>query len=148
MVFAEFFLIAFAVGTATQSWLGLLGTFFGLAAVYRLTPLAALLALALSLYWGLLGYWLGAATGEPGVGPLLAVVGFLAGAKIHRSGFAAATKFLHRIRHSASLAFGRSAGSREAPALARRWAAQANADVIDVEYRIHLVISKAIRMRI
>lgn len=136
MVFAEFALIAFAVGIATESWLGFLGTFFGLAAVYRLTPLAVLLSLALSLYWGLLGYWLGASTGEPGVGPLLAVVGFLGGAHVHRSGFAAPRAFLRHIRRWGSLAADRAVGSREAPTRARRWAHPEDAAVIDVEYRV------------
>ncbi len=88
MVIVEFLLIAVVVGVLTETWLGFLGTFFGLYALYRFTRLSAVLAFALSAYWGLLGYHLGTATGELGVGPLLAVVGFVAGAGVHRGGFA------------------------------------------------------------
>ena len=53
---AEFLFIACVVGVLTETWLGFLGTFFGLYALYRFTRLSAVLSLALSLYWGLLGY--------------------------------------------------------------------------------------------
>ena len=89
MVVAEFVLIAFVVGIVTKTWLGLLGTFLALYALYRFTRLSALLSLALSLYWGLLGYHLGAATGQFVAGPLLAVVAFLIALGIHRDGFSA-----------------------------------------------------------
>ena len=46
-----------------------------------------MLSLALSLYWGLLGYHLGVSTGELGFGPLLAGLGFAIGAWVHRDGF-------------------------------------------------------------
>jgi hypothetical protein len=45
------------------------------------------LSLALSLYWGLLGYHLGVSTGEVGVAPLLAGLAFAIGAWVHRDGF-------------------------------------------------------------
>ena len=77
MVVAEFLFIAFVVGMVTKAWMGFLGTFVVLYALYRFTRLSAVLALALSLYWGLLGYHLGAATGEFGAAPFLAVVAFL-----------------------------------------------------------------------
>jgi len=89
MVVADFLLIAFVVGIVTKTWLGFLGTFFGLYALYRFTRLSAVLSLALSLYWGLLGYHLGAATGQLGVGPLLAVVVFAVAAGVRRAGFLA-----------------------------------------------------------
>jgi hypothetical protein len=87
VIVAEFLFIAFVVGILTETWLGFLGTFVGLYALYRFTRLAAVLSLALSLYWGLLGYHLGASTGEIGVGPLLAALGFAIGAWVHRDGF-------------------------------------------------------------
>lgn len=87
MVVVEFLFIAFVVGVLTGTWLGFLGTFFGLYALYRFTPLSAVLSLVLSLYWGFLGYHAGAATGELGAGPVLAVLGFAVGAWVHRRGY-------------------------------------------------------------
>ena len=87
MIVAEFLFIAFVVGILTETWLAFLGTFFGLYALYRFIRLSAVLSLALSLYWGLLGYHLGASSGEIGVGPVLAVLGFAIGAWVHREGF-------------------------------------------------------------
>ncbi len=87
MIVAEFLFIASVVGFLMETWLGFIGTFFGLYAFYRFTRLSAVLSLALSLYWGLLGYHLGASAGEFGVGPLLAVLGFAIGAWVHRAGF-------------------------------------------------------------
>jgi len=84
---AEFLFIACVVGVLTETWLGFLGTFFGLYALYRFTRLSAVLSLALSLYWGLLGYHLGVSTGEVGVAPLLAGLAFAIGAWVHRDGF-------------------------------------------------------------
>ena len=136
MVVVEFLLIAFVVGVLTETWLGFLGTFFGLYALYRFTRLSAVLAFALSAYWGLLGYHLGAATGELGVGPLLAVVGFVAGVGAPRGGFA---QLLARrtapygpsaaepITHSDG-----QAGSPASPATHTDDAAK----VIDVEFRV------------
>lgn len=63
----------------TKTGLGFLGTFVGLYTLYRFTRLSALLSFALSLYWGLLGYHLGAVLGGLGVGLLLAVVSFAVG---------------------------------------------------------------------
>ena len=87
MIVAELLFIAFVVGILTETWLGFVGTFIGLYALYRFTRLSALLSLALSLYWGLLGYHVGASTGEIGAGPLLAVLAFAGGAWVHRNGF-------------------------------------------------------------
>ena len=135
MVVVEFLLIAFVVGVLMETWLGFLGTFLGLYALYRFTRLSALLAFALSAYWGLLGYHLGAATGELGVGPLFAVVGFVAGVGAHRGGFAQLL-----VRQTAS--YGPAAepithwdgqpGSPASPATHTDDAAK----VIDVEFRV------------
>lgn len=89
MVLAEFGLVAFVVGIATQSWVACLGTFVGLLAAYRRTILAVPLSLFLCAYWGLVGYSLGASTGEAGVGPVAAALGVLASARVHRAGLAA-----------------------------------------------------------
>ncbi|RIL03537.1 MAG: hypothetical protein DCC71_14915 [Proteobacteria bacterium] len=87
MVVAEFLLIAFVVGIVTKTWIGFVGTFAGLYMLYRFTRLAAVLALVLSLYWGLLGYHLGVATGGLPAGVLLGAAGFVVGLGIHRSGY-------------------------------------------------------------
>ena len=87
MVVAELLFIAFVVGMVTKAWLGVFGTFIVLYALYRFTRLSAVLALTLSLYWGFLGYHLGAATGEFGVAPFLAVVAFLVAIWVHIEGF-------------------------------------------------------------
>jgi hypothetical protein len=55
MVVAEFLFIAFVVGMVTKAWMGFLGTFIVLYALYRFTRLSAVLALTLSLYWGFRG---------------------------------------------------------------------------------------------
>jgi hypothetical protein len=49
MVFSEFLFIAFIVGMITKAWMGFLGTFIVLYALYRFTRLSAVLALILSL---------------------------------------------------------------------------------------------------
>lgn len=90
MVVAEFFLIAFVVGIMTKTWLGFLGTFVGLYVLYRFTRLSALLSFVLSLYWGLLGFHLGAALGGVAAGALLAIAGFVVGLGVHRGGVFAA----------------------------------------------------------
>lgn len=98
MVLAEFILIAFVVGIATASWLGFVGTLTGLFVVYRLPALGGLLSLMLSFYWGFLGYWIGASTGEVAGGLLVAVAACLGSAYVHRRGFASAAGLLSRIR--------------------------------------------------
>lgn len=87
MVVAEFLLIAFVVGIVTKTWLGFVGTFAGLYAIYRFTRLSAVLALALSLYWGLLGYHVGVAAGGLVGGVLLGAAGFVVGLGVHRGGY-------------------------------------------------------------
>lgn len=86
MVVAEFFLIAFVVGIMTKTWLGFLGTFLGLYALHRFTRLSPLLSFALSLYWGLLGFHLGAALGGVVAGTVLAVTAFVVALGVHRVG--------------------------------------------------------------
>jgi len=98
VVLAEFILIAFVVGIATASWHGFVGALAGLLVVYRLPALGGLLSLMLSLYWSLLGYWLGASAGTMGGGLLLAAAAFIGSARLHRRGFASAAGFLSRIR--------------------------------------------------
>lgn len=134
MIVAEFLFIAFLVGILTETWLGFLGTFFGLYALYRFTRFSAVLSIALSLYWGLLGYHLGTSTDELGVGLLLAALGFGAGVWVHRGGF------------RASAAAGRSdepafpdAAAVHQPASAgpvSSYPATSDGEIIDAEYRV------------
>jgi hypothetical protein len=89
VVLAEFGLVAFVVGIATQTGVACLATFVGLLAAYRLPVLAVPLSLVLCAYWGLVGYSLGASTGKAGMGPVAAALGILASAHVHRAGLAA-----------------------------------------------------------
>lgn len=134
MVVAEFLLIAFVVGIVTKAWLGFLGTFLGLYAIYRLTRLSALLSFVLSLYWGLLGFHLGTTMGGIGAGALLAGAGFVVGLGVHRAGFPAGSP------HQAAVDRGPS-GDFEADPIAststpRPVHGLPPADVIDAEYRV------------
>jgi len=131
MVVAEFLFIAFVVGMVTEAWLGFLGTFVVLYALYRFTRLSAVLALALSLYWGFLGYHLGAATGEFGVAPLLAVVGFLVAIWVHIEGFYRPSAHAQRAPDFQPV---EQPGDPRAAAGPAR--ISASAEVIDVEYRV------------
>jgi hypothetical protein len=135
VIVAEFLFIAFVVGILTETWLGFVGTFFGLYALYRFTRLSAVLSLALSLYWGLLGYHLGASTGEIGVGPLLAALGFAIGAWVHRDGFlggvAAATPVQPAPVEDAAPAH-----QRVSAHTARRFPGESDGEIIDAEYRV------------
>jgi len=135
VIVAEFLFIAFVVGILAETWLGFLGTFLGLFALYRFTRLSVLLSLALSLYWGLLGYHLGAATGEFGVGPLLAALGFALGAWVHRDGFpggASAGRPLDAMPPADST----SAPQPVAPATAAAFRREPEGEIIDAEYRV------------
>ena len=134
MIVAEFLFIAFVVGILTETWLGFLGTFLGLFALYRFTRLSALLSLALSLYWGLLGYHLGAATGEFGVGPLLAVLGFAIGAWVHRDGFIGGASVGRPL--DAMPPAPASAPQPVAPATAAAFSREPEGEIIDAEYRV------------
>lgn len=135
MVVAEFLFIGFVVGIVTKTWLGFVGTFFGLYALYRFTRLSAVLSLALSLYWGLLGYRLGAAMGGFGVGPLLAVVGFAVALGVHRAGFLAITSQPQPIDPD-SFPADVAAEYRMSPDAARSFHGAPHGKVIDVEYRV------------
>lgn len=135
VIVAEFLFIAFVVAILTETWLGFLGTFLGLFALYRFTRLSVLLSLALSLYWGLLGYHLGAATGEFGVGPLLAALGFAIGAWVHRDGFlggASAGRPLGTTPPEDSA----NAPQPAAPATAAAFSREPEGEIIDAEYRV------------
>lgn len=135
MVVAEFLFIGFVVGVVTKTWLGFVGTFLGLYALYRFTRLSAVLSLALSLYWGLLGYHLGAAVGGFGVGPLLAVVGFVVALGVHRAGFLAITSQPQPI-DPGSFSVDVAAEYRMSPDAARPFHGAPRGKVIDVEYRV------------
>jgi hypothetical protein len=135
MVVAEFLFIGFVVGIVTKTWLGFVGTFFGLYALYRFTRLSAVLSLALSLYWGLLGYHLGAAVGGFGVGPLLAVVGFAVALGVHRAGFLAIASQPQPIDPDCFPA-DVAAEYRMSPDAARSFHGAPQGKVIDVEYRV------------
>ncbi|MCP5057569.1 MAG: hypothetical protein GY937_12710 [bacterium] len=130
MIVAEFLFIASVVGLLTETWLGFLGTFIGLYAFYRFTRLSAVLSLALSLYWGLLGYHLGASTGEFGVGPLLALLGFAIAAWVHRDGFLGGVP-------AASLSEPGAAAEDTEPIHANRlFPGEPDGEIIDAEYRV------------
>jgi hypothetical protein len=135
MVVAEFLFIGFVVGIVTKTWLGFLGTFFGVYALYRFTRLSSVLSLALSLYWGLLGYHVGVATGQPGVGPLLAVVGFVVALGVHRAGFLAITSQPQPI-DPGSFSVDVAAEYRMSPDADRSFHGASQGKVIDVEYRV------------
>jgi hypothetical protein len=135
MVVAEFLFIGFVVGIVTKTWLGFVGTFLGLYALYRFTRLSALLSLALSLYWGLLGYHLGAVVGGFGVGPLLAVMGFAVALGVHRAGFLAIASQPQSIEPD-SFPADIAAEYRMSPDAARSFHSAPQGKVIDVEYRV------------
>jgi hypothetical protein len=136
MVVGEFLFIAFIVGLVTRTWLGFLGTFFGLFALYRFTRLSVVLSAVLSLYWGFLGYHAGAATGELGVGPLLAVVGFAAGAWAHRDGFLMLAA--RRVQAEDRVPAAEAAHAPRHIDLAEHRPSQdeESSEIIDVEYRV------------
>lgn len=134
MVVAEFFLVAFVVGIMTKTWLGFLGTFVGLFALYRFTRLSALLVLALSLYWGLLGFHLGAALGGVAAGAMLAIAGFVVGLGVHRGGVFAAPLQQRPVDRDPS-----ADGAEEprmSPYPARPLHGTPHGEVIDAEYRV------------
>lgn len=135
MVVAEFLFIGFVVGIVTKTWLGFIGTVFGLYALYRFTRLSSILSLALSLYWGLLGYHVGVATGQPGVGPLLAVVGFVVALGVHRAGF---LSIISRPRpiDSGSFSVDVAEEDRMSPYAARPFHGAPQRKIIDAEYRV------------
>ena len=135
MIVAEFLFVAFVVGVLTGTWAGFLGTFLGLYVLYRFTRLSAVLALALSGYWGLLGYHLGVSTGQFAFGPVLAVVGFVAGAWVHRGGFAAGASVAEHVEPPAGEPH--MAVEFDPPAEgSRRWAGDAEGEIVDAEYRV------------
>ena len=136
MVVAEFLFIAFVVGMVTKAWMGFLGTFIVLYALYRFTRLSAVLALTLSLYWGFLGYHLGAATGEFGAGPFLAVVAFLVAIWVHIEGFHRPSTRAHPTPDSAFVEPHDCAQPHDSRAAAESVNAAASSEVIDVEYRV------------
>jgi hypothetical protein len=113
-----------------------LGTFIVLYALYRFTRLAAVLALTLSLYWGFLGYHLGAATGEFGAGPFLAVVAFLVAIWVHIEGFHRPSARRQPPPDSAFVKPSEPAQPRDPRAPAGAASAAASSEVIDVEYRV------------
>jgi hypothetical protein len=119
----------------TKTWLGFVGTFFGLYALYRFTRLSAVLSLALSLYWGLLGYHLGAAMGGFGVGPLLAVVGFAVALGVHRAGFLAIVSQPRPI-DPGSFSADVAAEHRMSPCATRSFHGAPHCKIIDAEYRV------------
>lgn len=135
VIVAEFLFIAFVVGIVTETWLGFLGTFLGLFALYRFTRLSVLLSVALSLYWGLLGYHLGAATGEFGVAPLLAALGIAVGAWVHRDGFIGGAS-VGRPLDAMPPADSVSAPQQVAPATAAAFSREPEGEIIDAEYRV------------
>ena len=119
----------------TKTWLGFVGTFFGLYALYRSTRLSAVLSLVLTLNWGLLGYHLGAAMGAFGVRPLLAIVAFAVALGVHRAGFLAITSQPQPIdpdSFSADVA----EEYRMSPDAARSFHGAPQGESIDVEYRV------------
>ena len=120
-------LIAFVVCLARSTCRGFFGTFIVLYALYRFTRLSAILALALSIYWGFLGYHLGAATGEFRAAPLPAVVGFLVAIWVHIEGFYRLSAHAQRVPDSQPGAPRAAAGAASM---------SASAEVIDVEYRV------------
>ena len=136
MVVAEFLFIAFVVGMVTEAWLGFLGTFIVLYALYRFTRLSAVLALALSLYWGFLGYHLGAATGEFGAAPLLAVVAFLVAIWVHIEGFYRTSARAQQAPDSPPVEPPDLAQPGDLRGTAGAANASASSEVIDVEYRV------------
>jgi hypothetical protein len=136
MVFSEFLFIAFIVGMITKAWMGFLGTFIVLYALYRFTRLSAVLALTLSLYWGFLGYHLGAATGEFGAAPFFAVVAFLVAIWVHIEGFHRPFTRAQPAPDSAFVEPPECAQRRDPRAAAGAASASASSEVIDVEYRV------------
>lgn len=135
MIVAEFLFIACIVGVLTKTWLGFFGMFVGLYALYRFTHLSGVLALALSLYWGLLGYHLGASTGGVGVGPLLAAVGFVVGAWVHWDGFAGSVP-APGLRVTAPLEDGAVAHHDASHPPASAFPCASDDEIIDVDYRV------------
>jgi hypothetical protein len=136
MVVAEFLFIAFVVGMVAKAWIGFLGTFIVLYALYRFTRLSAVLALALSLYWGFLGYHLGTATGEFGAAPFLAVVAFLAAIWVHIEGFYRPSAKTQPVADSPFVEPPDLAQPRDPRPAAGAASASASSEVIDVEYRV------------
>jgi hypothetical protein len=134
MVVAELLTSAFVVGVVRKAWLAFVGTLLGLYAIYRFTRLSALLSFVLSLYWGLLGFHLGAALGGVGAGALLAVVGFVVGLGVHRAGVPAGSPLRAAGVRGPS-------GDIETEPLMSPYAPRSvhgmpPADVIDAEYRV------------
>jgi len=136
VVVAEFLFIAFVVGMVTEAWLGFFGTFLVLYALYRFTRLSAVLALALSFYWGFLGYHLGAATGEFGVAPLLAVAGFLVAIWVHIEGLYRPSARAQGAPDSQPVEPPDRAQPRDLRGTPGPAGMSASAEVIDVEYRV------------
>jgi len=135
VIVAEFLFIACVVGILTETWLAFLGTFFGLYALYRFTRLSAVLSLALSLYWGLLGYHLGASSGELAVGPLLAALGFALGAWVHRDGFFGGVPTA-LPSEPGPLAEDAAVYQRVSAHSHRPFPAESDGEIIDAEYRV------------
>jgi len=136
MVVAEFLFTAFVVGMVTEAWLGFFGTFIVLYALFRFTRLSAVLALALSLYWGFIGYHLGAVTGEFGVASLLAVVGFFVAIWVHIEGFYRPSARAQRAPDSQPVEPPGCAQPGDPRGAAGAASMSASSDVIDVEYRV------------
>ena len=134
MILAEFLFIALGVGIFTESWMGFFGTFFGLLALYRFTRLSASLALALSLYWGLLGYHLGAWSGEIVLSPLLAVVALAIGVRVHLNGFLAVFSGI-RTTDPAPLEAA-AACQQDSIRSAQALPDDSDCEIIDAEYRV------------
>jgi hypothetical protein len=132
---AEFLFIASVVGVLTKTWLGFLGTFVGFYALYRFTRLSAVLSLALSLYWGLLGYHLGVSTDEVGVAPLLAGLAFAIGAWVHRDGFLGAVPAAPPSQPG-PLATDASVHQRVSADPDRPFPGEPTGEIIDADYRV------------
>lgn len=134
MVLAEFLLIAFVVGVVTKTWLGFVGTLAALLALYRFTRLAPLLSFALSLYWGLLGYHLGAATGQFLAAPVLAAVAFVIALGVHRDGLSAPA--MHRRAVASTPPAEQDAPDPRHSDARRPRSRVPQGEIIDAEYRV------------
>ena len=95
--------------------------------------LTAVLSLALSLYWGVLGCHMGAATRHLCVGALLAVVSFAVALGVHRASF---LSIAQQPIDPDSLSLDVSADCRMSPYTARSFHGAPQGKVIDVECRV------------
>ncbi len=135
MVVAEFLFIAFVVGIMTKTWAASVATFFVLYALYRHTRLSAVLSLALSLYWGLLGFHLGAAVGGFAAAPLFAVVAFAVGLGVHHAGLLSLAARPRPIEPD-SFPDDLARAEQSSPYAARSLRGMPQGEIIDAEYRV------------